>query len=335
MTNILLSQIQGAALKDQTVVKAFAPQLAAAGKGIARFIGYVEAGQRPTFYQKKEKGKALRVYAFFELLGQKHITEDEEHGTLESNGKKFRTTMFKVQLDVKLNEKAKFRKLFMKMRNGREQVTHMSQMLGEAFIVNITHNTVGEGDKQKVYANLQNAEGEWQVSAPIIEDPLTGEVKVVPVPAPTRPYQLLLWDYPSKEQWDSIFIDGTVMRKQEDGTEEEVSKNWLQLDIMQKATDFEGSPLHDLLDGLGGLTLEGDAVDAENGEVHDDDATDAGEPAPAPEKSEPAAKEPAKVEPKPEPEKPASAPETKPADDKKKAVDDAVAAELRALGIEV
>ena len=146
---------------------------------------------------------------------------------------------------------------------------------------------------------------------------------------------LMLWDFVTKEQWDSIFIDGTVMRKKEDGTEEEVSKNWLQLDIMQKATDFEGSPLHDLLDGLGGLTLEGDAVDADSGDVHDEDAPDVGEPAPAPEKSVPAAKEPAKVEPKPEPEKPASAPETKPADDKKKAVDDAVAAELRALGIEV
>lgn len=329
MTNILLQQAQNAQLKDQTQVTAGGPSIPEAGKTLARFIGYVEAGKRETLFKGKPNGKfAMRAYLFFELLGDKHLTEDDEHGTYMKGGKKYRTVLYRQQVDIKLNERANFRKLFMKMRNGRDAITHTSQMLSEAFIVTITHNSSGEGESKKTYANMRNADGEWGIAPPIYEDPINGEVRVLPVPEPTRPYQLLLWDSPSKEQWDSIFIDGTTTRKNDKGEEVEVSRNWLQTEIVQKAIDYEDSALHNILDGIGDLTLDADAVDDESHVGGD-------EPEPEPEK-EPV-KEPVKEEQKPEPEpkkeEPVQKPKEEPKAEPKADVEDAATAALRELGL--
>ena len=80
-------------------------------------------------------------------------------------------------------------------------------------------------------------------------------------PAPDLPddkYQLFLWNSPTMEQWESIFIDGT--------TQEGKSKNYIQEKI-QKATNFVGSPVERLLMS-GGVSLPTLATDdsASNGE---------------------------------------------------------------------
>jgi hypothetical protein len=51
---------------------------------------------------------------------------------------------------------------------------------------------------------------------------------------------MFLWDYPSKEAWDSLFIEGTW----DDGK----SKNMLQ-ELCMSATNFDGSPLQQMLMG--------------------------------------------------------------------------------------
>ena len=51
---------------------------------------------------------------------------------------------------------------------------------------------------------------------------------------------MFLWDRPTKEDWDSLFVEG----KWDNGD----SKNYVQEKILE-ATDFEGSPLHQLLEG--------------------------------------------------------------------------------------
>ena len=323
MTNILLQQAKTAQLKDQTQVTSSGPSIPEAGKTLARFIGYVEAGMREGTFKGQPNGKkSLRAYLFFELLGAKHIIEDDEHGTYVKDGKKYRTTLFRLQTDIKLNERANFRKLFMKMRNGREDITHTSQLLSEPYIITITHNSKGEGEQKKTYANMRNADGEWGIAPPLHEDAVSGEVVAIPVPEPTRPYQLLLWDHPTKEQWDSIFIDGTTTRKNDKGEEVEVSRNWLQNEIVSKALDYEGSAVHDLLDGIGGLTLDADAVDdtsavGGNEDEHVEEEVKKPAEEPAPETKEPVA------------EKKAAEPvkEAKPADD------DATTAALRELGL--
>lgn len=266
MNNALLDEAKSADLPDHSKAKASGEySIPAAGKTLARFVGYVEMGKRKAYYQGKENGTEMKAKLFFELLGPKHMVDDGEGGK--------RSTLYIEDIAVKTGEKAAFRKLFMKMRGGREEITNMAQMVGEGFVIEITHNT-GTGDKKDVvYANMRNKEGEWGVMPPMLEDPMTGEVKVLPVPEPTQPYRLLLWSKPSKAQWDSIFIDGTTTKKVkgEDGkeVEQEVSRNWIQNNILKHAIDLESSQLYDLLSGLGELNLD---PDGDDGEVIEDEA---------------------------------------------------------------
>lgn len=75
------------------------------------------------------------------------------------------------------------------------------------------------------------------------------------------PLQVFLWGKPTKATWDSLFIDGTVTRKNKEGDEVEYSKNWLQEKIAS-ATNYDGSLLDQL---LGGMKLEiGGAVGADD-----------------------------------------------------------------------
>lgn len=264
--NKLIEQAKAATekLEDQTEVQAggdFEYETPPAGPTPARFVGYVELGsraQRP--YQGKEKPDCDEVRLIFELNGSKHKKE-----VGEGDDKKTITNVISVRVAKKLNEKATFYKLFKKMLYGRSGITHMSQMLGEAFIITVTHNTVKgkDGAKDRTYANMRDEDGSWLIGAPVLADPLSGETKPVPVPEATKPIQLLLWDAPSQEQWDSIFIDGTRTVKGEDGTEREVSKNWLQEDIVQNAKNFEGSALQAMLGGIADLTLEDEPQDSE------------------------------------------------------------------------
>lgn len=250
--NTLMGQVNPEALQDQTVAKAsFEYKIPEKGTTVGRFIGYIETGKHPKFYQGKEKEHpAAYAKLVFELLGPKHVTEDDDgnkHGTL-----------YYEDVTIKTDEKAAFRKLFMKMRGGREAIKHMAQMLGEGFIIKIVHNTVGEGDKKKTYANIKH-DGEWLVMPPVKEDPLSGEAEIIKVPAYTAAPRLFLWQNPTKEQWDSIFIDGEYERKNADGTTETISKNFIQRRIM-KARNFEDSPAHELLSGLGEIDLSDDDV---------------------------------------------------------------------------
>jgi hypothetical protein len=267
----LLAEANNEAVQDQTKVTGGGGEysIPAAGKTLMRFVGYVEVGKHPTTYQGKVNGSAIRAKLFFELLGPKHMVDD-------GNGGK-RSTLYIEDIFVKTGEKAAFRKLFMKMRGGDEAVKNMAQLLGRGYIIEIVHNTVkGSDGKETTYANIRNKDGEWTIAPPVIEDPSTGEVKNIPIPAPTQPIRLLLWNNPSKLQWDSLFIDGTSTRKVkgEDGkeTEQEVSKNWIQTLIVKKAIDFENSPLADILAGLGELNLG--EVDEEDHTPEDHDEAD-------------------------------------------------------------
>lgn len=238
--NELLNQAH-ASEQDQTVAKTYESRIPAEGRTLARFIGYIEMGARETTYQGQVNGSALKAKLAFELLGKNYVHTNEE--TNEKHG-----TLYYEDIFVKTGDKASFRKLLMKMRNGRENIKNMEQMLGETFIIKVVHNKSEDG---KTYANIRG-DGEWFVQPPIHEDPVSGEVTRLEAPQPTFPYRLLLWNNPSKLQWDSLFVDGTYTRKNKDGSETEVSKNWLQESIVNEALDFEGSALEALLvtDGL-------------------------------------------------------------------------------------
>ena len=61
-----------------------------------------------------------------------------------------------------------------------------------------------------------------------------------------------MWSNPTKETWDSLFIDGTTEIKNADGTVENKSKNWVQETVLS-ATDYGGSALEQLLHGVDNL----------------------------------------------------------------------------------
>lgn len=259
MSNLSIEELANlaASTEDQTETKAggdFEYTPPPAGRTVARFIEYIELGkQKQAPYQGKPKADAEMVRLTFELLGAKHISEIEVDG-----GKKTIANRISVTLNKNFGEKAKFKKLFNKMVYGREGIKHFTQMLGQAFLVDVILNT-GEKTK-KVYANIRDSEGNWLVSAPRIQqggDPLAGiEGEWVDitskVPANISPLRIFLWDHPNKDCWDSLFIDGTRKVKQADGTEVEQSRNWLQ-QMIKDASNFGGSPIEQLIGGVADL----------------------------------------------------------------------------------
>ena len=124
--------------------------------------------------------------------------------------------------------------------------THFLQLLGKPFLGEIFHNVVGEGDKKKTYANLDQ-DGAYSLKAPIQVDALTNSSVPIPVAEVHGDIRAFLWENPSiadedlVEMWNSIFIEGT--REVEDPKTKEktkVSKNWIQEAIM-KNIEWEGS----------------------------------------------------------------------------------------------
>jgi len=234
---------------DQTVTKTnvdFAPP--PAGATLARFVDYIEVGlHKQKAFKGKEKAPAHKVYVTFELLGAKYIREIDTDA-----GKKKVADRITVPLTLSLHEKASFKKLFKKMTYGRQEIVHMAQMLGEGFIVTVVHNEKGEGADKKVYANITDDDGNFLVSGPFKVDALEGTSTPLKVPPMLGTDRLFIWDEPTKETWDSIFIDGEREVKDEKGKAKTVSKNWIQ-GMITSALNFEGSPVQTFLEGSGGL----------------------------------------------------------------------------------
>lgn len=241
---------------DHTETKAggdFEYTPAPAGVGVARLIEYIELGkQKQAPYQGKPKADAEFVRLTFELLSGKNIKEIEVDGV-----KKKIADRISLNLNVNLGEKAKFKKLFNAMVYGRSGITHFAQMVGQAFLVTIHHNP-DKADPKKIYANLNDKDGNYTIGAPRQQtkeaDAIAGtpaEYKDISalVPQPISPLKVFFWGNPTQETWDSLFIDGTRKQKNDKGEEVEVSSNWLQEKI-KGATNFNGSGLQMLLKGI-------------------------------------------------------------------------------------
>jgi hypothetical protein len=245
MTNFMDQIAAAAAVTDQTTVSTgFVREVAPAGFTTARFISYVETGKQPQrAFQGVEKPDAYEVRLAFELNGPKHVTEYEHEGV-----KKTRTNIIRITATISNNEKSNFFKLLQKMTYGRNDIKHMAQMLGEGFLVKVTHNKSKDGTK--TYANLKS--DVWNIDQPAVTDPISNETTILAVPAATQDMQCLLWNTPSTEQWASVFIDGEYTREVE-GVQVTTSKNFIQ-DRAVAASNFMGSPLEALV--MGGTVAE-------------------------------------------------------------------------------
>jgi len=234
--------------------------------------------QRP--FMGVERKPAPECIIEFQLFGKKHAREIE----VNQDGRKEKKIVYPILrlgrgpsasdgravgngMTISSSSKSNHYKLLKAMDYGRGN-THMAFMLGEAFKLNIVHNVQEKeinGRKVTVtYANLRDENGVWQVSAPVVQrfDDETGEPvgdpQPIKAPEATVKEKMLLWDAPSVEQWESLFIPGTYTRK--DGDREiEVSKNWLQATV-KSAVNYEGSGIQQIVS-----ELEGDLPDVDLG----------------------------------------------------------------------
>lgn len=242
---------QAAEMEDQTDTQAggdFEYQVAPEGVTFGRLIEYIELGQqKQRAYQGKPKKDADEVRITFELLHpKKNIRE------IEVDGKKIQVTdRISINTTKSFHEKSGYVKLFKAMARGREDIKHMAQMLNEGFLLNVSHNVKEKDGKKTTYANLQK-DGVYSISAPVVVDPVAETTTPIPIGPALSPIRIFLWNNPTKETWDTLFIDGDKTVKDAEGNEKQVSKNWLQNKILG-ATNFAGSALEDLLSGSAAL----------------------------------------------------------------------------------
>lgn len=253
MSKDFLSNIQGAineAAEQTNMNEAQAGggdrRMPEAGLARLRFISYIEVGNHHDARYDKNKDEVILQ---FELSGPKHEP-------FEVNGKKI-PFIITIREGLYLNEKANFYKLFRRM-NHEGTATHMAQLLGKEFLGTVVLRDNGKTGKEKrVYANLRD-DGGYTIRPPFVEDVETGETRKVPVQEALTPLKCFIFDYATKEMWDSIFIDGQWDPKTDsEGNiiEEGRSKNIYQ-DQIKAAQNFEGSVIQGLLSGADELDTE-------------------------------------------------------------------------------
>ena len=112
---------------------------------------------------------------------------------------------------MSFNEKANFFKLFGAM-NYAGKATHMAELLGEPFIVEVFHKKSKDG--KKVYANLKGPNG-YNVCGTTIRDPRTGEAVTLDVAPAVTELKVFIWDGADMGMWDSIYIPGEYAEHKE------------------------------------------------------------------------------------------------------------------------
>jgi len=239
------------------------------GTGGCRLISYIETGKHQKDFKDGSKD-IEQVILEFELVGKRWPSTNEET-------KRERPFIIRITENKSLNEKANFYKLFTRLK--QEGDKHMSQLVGRDFKCTVVHYTSGEGNEKKTYANLRDKAGYTIVPPYADVDDGEGNItrKRIAFPEAKSPLKIFLWDFADKEQWDSLFIDGTFADKKDDkgnvieGSGQ--SKNWIQARI-KAAKNFEGSPIAAVIGGGDALEL-GDAETPERKATAPDPADDA------------------------------------------------------------
>lgn len=209
------------------------------GKYNARFVEYVEYGKRTPMYQGKPTGKApvLEVKVGFIFYGP--------------NGEQ--VPIRSLRMKVSNSEKAVFKQLFDRL-NTKGTLRHAAQRLGQAFRIEL--DVVEKDGKEYNTVNFASLD-----ELPKF-DPETGKPVELPELDP-KDIKIFLWAKPTKETWDSLYIDGVNEKTGK-------SKNFIQNDILE-AVDYVGSPLQQLIEGKlptpADLAPPSDAVAGPTGEA--------------------------------------------------------------------
>ena len=254
-------------------------KLLPAGLHRARFISYVEVGKQSTTFQGAPKVEDQVILAF-EFSGPRVEAAAKEAGV------DYKPVVIELRpMNKSLNDKAKFYKAFQRL-NHDGKATHMAQLLGNGYLIGVTHRAYKDrSGKDRIAVDLNKKGEPLDIRPPRVEDVDTGEFKAVSIDSATNELSCFLWANPDLEQWGSIFRDGEwPERKDEQGnvTAPAKSKNVLQA-LVKSAKNFKGSPAHSLL-AAEGVSL--DVPDADLPGQDEDDADDSTH-APGPSRSGP------------------------------------------------
>lgn len=259
MANKFAAAIAAAAEHDDYNEAAASTEFAPLPEGPVRlrFVGYIELGQEKGEWKGKEKinDKARFI---FEVTGPKIEPRDDGQP---------HTLSFQINKPDRLTERSSFYKLFRKM-NYEDKYKVFAEMLGQAFRGQITHKKSTDGTK--TFANLTDADGNYQIAPPYYDDPDTGERRTLQIAEPKSPIRCFLWNYPDKDQWESIFIDGEWEAKDNLPAR---SKNVHQ-ERIKAALNWVGSPMQEALFGdidIGDVEKPAGGGDAAVDPLADDD----------------------------------------------------------------
>ncbi|BAS69536.1 structural protein [Pectobacterium phage PPWS1] len=188
------------------------------GYAMARMVTYIELGMQPQEFNGKAKAPAPEVILGFKLFGGQDNCYD---------GRFLSTFPLALGNSTKANAKVAFDRM-----NWQGDMRHFAQGLGRGFLLPITIHT---NEKTKKQSNRINLKG----LLPPIDPVSKGAYPIPEVTAEDLKY--FFFDRPTKETWDSLFVEGTF----DDGG----SKNKFQEKILT-ALNFPGSALEQLISGV-------------------------------------------------------------------------------------
>lgn len=232
-TNSVLARAQALAAQaaavsvdmNESVAGGGGGRLIAAGQYVGRLVECVEMGVQPQEYQGQAKDPAMNV-----RLGVCLFYTDPDKA-----GDPAPYVMRPRELTISRNEKATAFKAFAALNYKRDPgIKHFAQFIGQPFLFTVEVKVTKETKRQyNVIA--------WDKTSPAV-DPMSKQPYAVPE-APEDAYRIFLWDFPTKEDWDALYIDGV--------NDKGDSKNFIQETILG-ALNYQGSPLQLLLGGVGG-----------------------------------------------------------------------------------
>lgn len=200
------------------------------GFAMARCVTYIELGMQPQEFGGKTKAPAPEVILGFKLFGGPDNCYD---------GRFLSTFPIALGNNTKSNAKITFDRL-----NWQGNMKHFAQALGKGFLVPVTVHT---NETTKKQSNRMNLKG---ILPPI--DPVSKGAYPIPEVA-AEDIKYFFFDKPTKETWDSLFVEGSF----DDGG----SKNKHQEKILT-ALNYPGSALEQLLSGVVLPELGAEAVPA-------------------------------------------------------------------------
>lgn len=193
------------------------------GNAFAVLIGVVELGKHPQEFNGKAKEPADEVQLTFALMGQGF------NGEKYANDDGTPYIMRCYPFTMSRNEKARAFLTFKKM-NWKGQAKSFPQLLGQAFFLPIKQQP-----KSKTDATPVSRPDLTGILPPL--DAMTGQPYQVPQVDP-KLFHLFLWEKPTIECWDSIYVDGNY----DDGESKNVTQG-----TITAALNFQGSPIQQLL----------------------------------------------------------------------------------------